>query len=58
MDDNSDKWTVIVYDKQDKVAHKTFNGEEKVVNEQAEAWVDRYFSDYSWTIHHQTNNYK
>ena len=51
MNNISEKWTAIVYDKQDKIAHRIFTGEEEAVNKEAKSWADKYFPDHNWVLH-------
>jgi hypothetical protein len=53
---DADKWTVTIYDSQEKIATRTFTGKEEAANEQAEEWATKYFPDQRWTLHHQTQN--
>tara|TARA_R110000765_G_scaffold29029_7_gene69589 strand:+ start:1089 stop:1259 length:171 start_codon:yes stop_codon:yes gene_type:complete len=54
MDNISEKWTAVVYNEHDKIATKTFIGEEEEVNNKAKEWADKYFPNENWTLHHQS----
>tara|TARA_R110002050_G_scaffold221182_1_gene356979 strand:+ start:305 stop:475 length:171 start_codon:yes stop_codon:yes gene_type:complete len=54
MDNISEKWTALVYDKYDKIACRTFVGDEETVNKEAKSWADKHFPGSSWTLHHQS----
>jgi hypothetical protein len=51
---DTDKWTAIVYNNHDKIAHRTFTGDEETVNKEAKEWADTYFPDDKWSLHHQS----
>jgi len=54
MNNISEKWTALVYDKSEKVAHRIFIGEEETANKQAKEWVDEHFPNMEWVLHHRS----
>ena len=54
IDNISEKWTALVYDKYEKIASRTFVGDEETANKEAKSWADKHFPGSNWTLHHQS----
>ena len=53
---DTEKWTAVVYDRYDKIATRTFIGDEEAANKKAKEWADEYFPKHTWTLHHQVHH--
>ena len=53
---DTEKWTAVVYDRYDKIATRTFIGDEEAANKKAKEWADKYFPKHTWTLHHQVHH--